>query len=124
MRNGLYFLRRCLVGGEREMEVKKEPKAKSGKVSVGNFRIHQNNGEIHIHDDTDKMKVAVPVAAWWKMWDKLKSEPGVWTWIDTTRKTKITVESFVDQEAVDVKIDISAITFSDTWDKINTFTKK
>lgn len=113
------------MGGERETLVeKKEPKAKSGKADIGNLRIHENNGEIHIHDDASKLKAAVPVFAWWKMWDKLRNEPGAWTWIDPANKTRVSVETTIDQTTTDVKISVSSIAFSDAWDKINTFTKK
>lgn len=120
------------MGGEREVEVEKSKsevkvaKEKgSGKANVGNFRIHQSGGEIHVHDDKDKLKAAVPASAWWKMWDKLRNEPGVWTWIDHHFKTKLVVETALDGDVMDVKISLTGgVTVSDSWDKINNFTKK
>ncbi len=120
------------MGGERETEVAKEKsevkvakgKGKSDKTEAGGFRIHQSSGEVHVHDDVNKLKVAVPVSAWWKMWDKLRNEPGAWTWVDPHFKTKLMVETTLDQSTIDVKISVTPIAFGDSWDKINTFTKK
>ena len=58
------------MGGEREVEIAKND-IKSKETSFGNFRAHLNNGEIHFHDDTNKLKAAIPVAKAWKIWDKL-----------------------------------------------------
>jgi hypothetical protein len=113
------------MGGERETTVeKKEPKSKSEKATIGKFRIHQKDSEVHVHDDAGKLKASVPVAAWWKMWDKLRNEPGTWTWIDPQSKTRLTIQTVLDDLTVDVTISLSSTQFGDTWDKLNTFTKK
>ncbi len=118
-------LRRKIMGGERETTVeKKEPKAKGGKADFGNFRIHQKDTEVHIHDDTAKLKAAVPVLAWWKMWDRLRNEPGTWTWLDPSNKTRLTVETALDQDVLGVKVSLAPITINADWDKINNFTKR
>ena len=112
------------MGGEKEMTVEKPNKGKAEKTDVGNFRIHQNNGEVHIHDDANKLKVAMPVSAWWKIWDSLRNEPGEKTWIDSVNKTKLVFETVVDGDVVDVKITVESVTVSADWEKVNTFTKK
>ena len=35
-------------------------------------RIHESGGEVHFHDDQNRIKAAVPVAAMYETWDKLK----------------------------------------------------
>lgn len=115
------------MGGERETEVaaKKEPKEKKDKVSVGKYRIHQKDAEVHIHDDTNKLKAAVPVARWWKMWEEVRTRPGkIEPYGDPVHKTLLTLECVVDQGTIDVTINIAAATFGDNWEKIDTFTKK
>lgn len=117
------------MGGEREVKVSKEKSEvkvskKSEKTDIGSFRIHESKGEIHIHDDANKLKAVVPVAAWWKMWDKLRNEPGTWTWVDPHFKTRLTIQAVLDQLSVDVTISVSPISFGDSWDKLNTFTKR
>lgn len=118
------------MGGERETSVEKEKteikvaKDRNAKTNIGTYRIHESKGEVHVHDDSNKLKAAIPVAAWWKMWDKLRNEPGSWTWIDPQFKTRITIQTVLDQTGVDVTINVAPVTFGDSWDKLNTFTKK
>ncbi len=38
-----------------------------------NLRIHENNGEVHIHDDTNKKKVALEARAFRSGWKKFSS---------------------------------------------------
>lgn len=118
------------MGGERETTVEKEKsevkvsKGKREKTDIGTYRIHESKGEIHVHDDANKLKASIPVAAWWKMWDKLRNEPGNWTWIDPQFKTRLTIQTVLDESGVDVTINVTPIAFGDAWDKLNTFTKK
>lgn len=114
------------MGGEREVQVekKKDIKLKSSDESIGNFRIHESNGEVHFHDDTNKFKAAIPVSAWWRVWEKLRNEPGSWSWIDPVNKTKLTVETAIDHDVFDVKISVCKAVVSSNYDKINTFTKR
>lgn len=113
------------MGGERETEVaKKETKSTSKKVTLDKYRVHQKDAEVHIHDDANKLKSAVPVVQWWKMWERLRNEPGTWTWLDPHFKTKLVVQTVLDETGVDVTISLSSITFGETWDKIDTFTKR
>jgi len=115
------------MGGERETEIEKTETKKGtpkGKTDIGAYRLHQKDAEIHVHDDTNKLKVSVPVVAWWKMWDKLRNEPGTWIWLDPAHKTKLTMQTVLDANGADVTINVAPVTFGDTWEKVNTFTKK
>jgi len=58
------------------------------------------------------------------MWDKLRNEPGTWVWIDPHFKTRLTIQTVLDENGVDVIINIAAAAFGEAWEKINTFTKK
>lgn len=123
----LQFFRGDTVGGERETVVEKT-KEKDSKVTsetdAGGYRIHESNGEVHVHDDHNKLKAAVPVSAWWKMWDRLRNEVGLWVWIDPVQKTKLVVETVSELGMIDARISVSKIAFGSTWEKINTFSKK
>lgn len=112
------------MGGEKEMTVEKAPKSKGEKADIGAFRIHENNGEVHIHDDANKLKVVMPVSAWWKTWEKLRNEPGTIIWLDPVNKTRLSFETAIDQSNVDVKISVSSMKFSSDWEKLNTFSKR
>ena len=57
------------MGGQNEFTA--PTKAASGD-SIGKLRIHENAGEVHFHDDQNKLKAAVPVAAMYEVWAKLK----------------------------------------------------
>jgi len=99
-------------------------KSKREKADIGSYRIHESKGEIHVHDDANKLKASVPVFAWWKMWDKLRNEPGTWTWVDPHFKTKLVVQTVLDESGIDVTLNVSSVAFGDAWEKINTFSKK
>jgi len=113
------------MGGEKETTVeKKAPKDKGDKANIGAFRIHENNGEVHIHDDANKLKVAMPISAWWKMWEQLRNEPGARKWPDPVNKTEIVVETTLDNAFLDVSISVTPIKVSADWEKLNTFSKR
>ena len=111
------------MGGEKETLVEKK-ESKSDKTKIGNFRIHLNNGEVHVHDDDNKLKVAIPVAAWWKIWDRIRNQPDGLTWLNPVNKTELKIESSIDDFVVDVKLSVSSVKFSDAWEKIDTFSKR
>lgn len=113
------------MGGEKETVVEQKGKSKSGETKLSSFRIHENNGEVHFHDDANKLKCAVPMGAWWKAWDKLRGEPGFWNYVDTSNNTALTVETQVDGVLkFDVALSIEKITVGDDYSKLNTFSKR
>jgi len=111
------------MGGERETTVEKKDK-KEGGTTFGGFRIHESNGEVHFHDDKNKLKAAVPLGAWYKAWDKLRGEPAIWQYIDTTNNTNISVETRLENDEFDVIVSIQAIKVSKDYGKLNTFSKR
>ncbi len=89
------------MGGERETHVEKtEIPDKSGSVrqnSGSRLRIHENAGQVHFHDDENKLKVAVPVATWWRAWQELQ-QPGRWDYIDVDNMACLTVQTKLYQQ--------------------------
>lgn len=127
------------MGGERETFLESESKAPEVHGSVSGkegsrVRIHQNNGEVHLHDDTNKIKCAIPVAEWWKAWEKLRTQPGTWTWIDSNNNSCVIIETVVDFNAgpvtnvpavrVDEIITLLPADISPNYRELNNFTKK
>jgi hypothetical protein len=55
------------MGGEREFTTTTDV-----GETIGKIRIHENAGEVHFHDDKNKIKVAVPVATMFGVWEKLR----------------------------------------------------
>lgn len=56
------------MGGDREFTT--PAKTVTGQF-LGNIRIHENNGEVHFHDDRARCKVAVPVAQMFAAWERM-----------------------------------------------------
>lgn len=57
------------MGGAREFNMP----SKAQDQVVGNLRIHESSGEIHFHDDKNRLKAAVPSADMFDKWQKLTS---------------------------------------------------
>lgn len=59
------------MGGLNEKIISSSPVAMSQSVRpVTGFRIHENKGEVHIHDDDNHKKVAVDAAYFRSAWGK------------------------------------------------------
>jgi hypothetical protein len=113
------------MGGEREVEIAKSD-IKSKETSFGNFRAHLNNGEIHFHDDTNKLKSAIPVAKAWKIWDKLSSELGEVKHVDTVNKTVLTLASMIvpETQTLEVVAFVTAVGIGSNFKKLSELFKK
>jgi len=121
-------LKENLMGGERETKVPKS-QSQSTPTSLGDIRIHESGGEVHFHDDKSKLKVAVPVAEWWKEWQRLKT-PSVsqqWDYIDSINSTLLSIVSEIDRDKsppeISLKILIEKVKVADNFKKIQEFTK-
>jgi hypothetical protein len=112
-----------IMGGEREVVVEKKASSKSS-TDLGGLRIHESQGEVHFHDDKSKLKAAVPVATWWRAWDKLRSEPGIWHYIDSKLNSQLTVETKIEKSVFEVVVSLNAASAGPNYDKLNDFTRK
>lgn len=104
------------MGGEREVQVKKESK-------IGKFRIHENNGEVHFHDDESKLKTVVSVAEWWKAWQRLKVYAYNWEYVDIKNGTFLSARSDYEGAVFDIYLNIIPIEVGKTYKLLNDFTK-
>jgi len=94
------------MGGEREAYMEAGDKSKKkdtppgsvagivGSTAGSRIRIHQSGGEIHFHDDANKIKCAVPVAEAWKGWEQIRCQPGRFEWVDTVNNSYLVLESY------------------------------
>lgn len=57
------------MGGKDEFTT---PATSAGGSKIGSLRIHENAGEVHFHDDKRNLKVAVPCATMYDVWEKLR----------------------------------------------------
>jgi|TARA_Y100000310_G_C20591198_1_gene768096 hypothetical protein len=61
------------MSGQFEKTLDSKPAAQQNLNSNSKIRVHLYNGEIHFHDDTAKLKVAIPVADFWRDWQKFST---------------------------------------------------
>jgi hypothetical protein len=92
------------------------------------LRIHENNGEIHFHADALHMKVAVPVAEWWKAWQRLWNpfDRERWVWVDKTHNTRVKVETVVvpqddGTDLIELFAEVRRYTFGPTYQAMERF---
>lgn len=71
------------MGGKRETEVP----TKKEDFTVGTLRVHEAGGAVHFHCDDRELKVAVPVPCWFRNWERLRAEMGLWKFHDPENKT-------------------------------------
>lgn len=90
------------MGGQNETVVKSSSpqsrraaafssKPGAGQISV---RIHNNTqkGEVHFHDDANKIKVAVPAADFWEGWNAFKKNPyKAICFVDPVNQSQVTI---------------------------------
>lgn len=81
------------MGGSNEFTAPAKA-ADSGSTPTSNLRIHENAGEVHFHDDANQLKAAVPVAAMYEVWSKLKDG----------RKTKFKHKDLANQSILRIKV--------------------
>lgn len=121
------------MGGEREDYVtgKKGDKTETqGSVAGANagqrIRFHENAGQVHFHDDQLNLKSAVPVADWWKAWEKLRSQPGRWEYFDTVNDTVLIVETQLVGEppGIEAVISLTRGVYGTNFKALNAFTKR
>lgn len=127
------------MGGERETFLesaeeraeKAKSKAGSATESMGSLRgtnnplrIHESGGEVHFHDDTAKLKAAVPCAAWFKAWDKLSSQPQSWQFVDQKNKTVLTIDTKLDNGSLEADVTLSHLTVGTNFSALAKFTTR
>jgi hypothetical protein len=80
------------MGGDKEVMAQQRVETDKGTQAVGKLRMHLNKGELHFHDDANKLKVAVPIAVWMKRWgEAVSASPSEFNVVDTTNKTRLNV---------------------------------
>lgn len=111
------------MGGERETSVPAS-KGTTTPTSVNNIRVHESQGEVHFHDDSAKLKAAVPVAVWWKAWEQLRTEPTPWVWYDPVNGTELRIEpASRGTHTMEYEVTLHAATFGPVFTALSSFTK-
>lgn len=102
------------MGGQRE-QVLNTPATSSHKipVQINGIRIHENNGEVHLHDDARKLKVAIPSSEFWKAWNQSSEAK-------SSGNKVIRTISFIDPKNQSVALIENTITFENKKASVNT----
>jgi hypothetical protein len=80
------------MGGDKETMAQQKVETEKGVHAVGSLRMHLNKGELHFHDDANKLKVAVPIAVWMKRWgEAVSTAPSEFNVVDIGNKTRLNV---------------------------------
>lgn len=114
------------MGGklEDEVETVRKPRGKSGSEAIGKIRFHESAGEVHFHDDAEKLKVAVPVHVWSDLWARLSSggpDAGI-AYLDAKNCAWLEVELVKKDGKVDAVLLIEKVSFGDAFAKLQKFT--
>jgi hypothetical protein len=110
------------MGGIKEDKIEQSKSGSEVGGKIGKYiRFHENNGEIHFHDDDNKLKVAMPVATWFAAWSNLAKNMGEWSYIDAERKTMFSINVFM-KKKVQVNVNIKKVEFDNIFEKLQKFT--
>lgn len=95
------------MGGAREYQT--PAKSQSGQV-IGQLRIHENNGEVHFHDDTQGLKSAVPVATIFAAWEAMSAgRQKKFDFDDTKNGTRLNMRIKRGKSGLDLRMNIVAL---------------
>jgi len=108
------------MGGKDEFKsepVKQDRVVSSAGVKAGPVRIHENNGEVHFHDDKAKLKVAVSNSTIYSKFLNLETSPTTEpvVLLDPERNTQVRLE-WVNKKGVwDLDIVVEEIDLGDNY---------
>lgn len=89
------------------------------------IRFHENAGEVHFHADDEKLKVAVPVAEWYRAWDALKNlRRNNWQHVDLKNGSQVVVRVGDINGQLDCTVEVTKVSSGTgpTFDALNKFT--
>lgn len=113
------------MGGTNEKVISPAISASSPLV-VANMRIHENNGEVHIHDDAKNNKFACSVADFYSNWKQGKanyfSTPIVMIGHDGKgNPLSAKFEKTIINGQIDIAISFAPVSFGKTVEQIDSF---
>jgi hypothetical protein len=112
------------MGGmnEKVIESRVETRMPAGKgskpITIRKTRIHENEGEVHFHDDESKLKVAVPSGKFWAAWSTNVGLRDL-RFHDTKRGTAAVLH--FTQAPVEVTIDVQKSNIGQSFKLLNDF---
>lgn len=99
---------------------KPEVKLKKQKQEI---RQHISAGQVHLHVDIEKLKVAIPVSDWYGMLTKIRTMKN-FTFVDTEFATIAEFKPYIKNNTFEVNIEITSIQIGPRFKQINEIVKK
>ena len=93
-------------------------------LQVNSVRIHENRGEVHLHDDTSKKKCSVDTTDFWSAWNGFKKDlrdGKSTTLIGKDGKTSAKLTACIDDDKLDVQVLVSDIELGQNFKSIDNF---
>lgn len=87
------------------------------------IRQHMSAGQIHLHCDDQKLKVAIPVAEWYLVLRQLRSL-NEFTWVDSENKCLAYIRPYINDNLFEVAIELIGINIGPRFEEMNKVTKK
>ena len=104
------------------------------EVNISGIRFHKNGGFVHFHDDKAGVKVYVPVAVWWREWQRLRNPADangtMFSYQDIDNESTMVVKAVLDMDsrAVHVTMSVGSYvpprTYDRAWHALDTFTNR
>lgn len=115
------------MGGTNEKVV--TPPAAGKSINLGassSFRIHESNGEVHLHDDAQNKKFACPVAdfySWWKEGRARAFSPALVMTGNDGKGNHINAkfDKIVDNGKIEIAVTFESVKFGDSVNLIDSF---
>lgn len=112
------------MGGmnEKTIDTPRQTATPGKATSFGKIRVHENQGEVHFHDDEKGLKVAVPAATFWKAWQGNVNLNSL-TFFDSERNTICNIRFRIANSGQDVEAEVvlTKTAVNDTFKKLNDF---
>lgn len=87
------------------------------------IRQHMSNGQIHLHVDAEKLKVAIPVAEWFLVMRNLRSL-NPFTFIDSENNCVAYLRPYIYGGSFEIAIEIAPIAIGPRFNSMNAVTGK
>lgn len=118
------------MGGERETIAPQTKQTRSGLglERCGTVRYHESKGEVHFHDDTNSLKVAIPSGEWYALYRELSLQtPSSVSFVDHKNQTAFHASTFMKKKKKTAKVElemyIEPVTISSDLAALKRFTE-
>lgn len=107
----------------REPQAAPPPQTEGIPRQYQSIRQHISAGQVHLHDDDNKLKVSIPVAEWYVIVRQLKTMTP-YTYVDTDFNCSATFRPFVHNGYFEVSIEMVPITVGDRFKQLASLIKR